>query len=398
MSTINRILDLNQQAVNLAFISSYIPRKCGIATFSKDLTKAINDLNPKNPVQIVALNDGEKYNYPHEVFYQIEQENLEDYASAAKFINESKTDIVCLQHEYGLYGGPAGEYVFKLISRLRQPIVTTLHTILVNPSEMERDVLFRLAKASETIVAMVPDAKVRLERDYGINPDKVVIIHHGVADRPKSIKASKSHFGWENRPVLLISGLLNPNKGIDYVLRALPKIKEKFPELLFVIAGQTHPGIIRESGESYRESLEKIVHENSLEENVLFVNKYLSLDDLLMYYDACDIYLTPYLDAQQITSGTLAYALGMGKACISTPYVYAKEMLDHGTGLFVDYKNSEEITAAVLEILENPAKAAQMEEKAYKVGRHMSWFLVAERYLMLFRIVQETYGIQYHLD
>lgn len=393
MSRLNRILDIHQNPVNLLFISSYLPRKCGIATFTKDLTKAINDLNPQSHAQIIAMNNDETFSYPHEVVYQIERDNLDKYEDAAKFINSTSADIVCLQHEYGLFGGEDGEYIFKLLGRIRQPLVITLHTILSKPTDKQRDVLFRLAKLSSALVAMTPDAKERLEEEYGINPDQVVVIHHGVADRAKAVRADKEKHGWGDRPVLLMTGLLNPDKGLEYVINALPAIKKEFPNVLFAIAGQTHPEIIKHHGEAYRDSLKARIKKLGLEKNVEFIDRYMTLDELLSYYEACDIYLTPHLNPEQIASGTLAYALGMGKACVSTPFVYAREILANGTGLFVDFKDDATISNAVLKILRSPELQSELEDKAYVVGRRMSWPLVAERYLLLFRIVQETHGI-----
>ncbi len=393
MSKLNRILDIHQNPINLLFISSYLPRKCGIATFAKDLTKAINDLNPQSNAQIVAVNNNEHYEYPPEVVYQINRDDLPNYEDAAKFINHTTADIICLQHEYGLYGGDNSEYIFKLIGRIRQPLIITLHTILKSPTDQQRDVLFRLAKLSQAVVAMTPDAKEQLEEIYGINPDQVVVIHHGVADRAKATKADKVKYGWENRHVLLMTGLLNPDKGLDYVIRALPAIKEQFPDILFVIAGQTHPEIIKNHGEVYRDGLKQLIDELGVHDNIQFIDRYLSLDELLSYYEACDIYLTPHLNSEQIASGTLAYALGMGKACVSTPFVYAREILANGTGVFIEYKDSISIEKAVLRILSDPSYQASLENKAYAIGRRMSWPLVAERYLLLFRIIQELNGL-----
>lgn len=393
MSRLNRILDISQHPVNLTFISSYIPRRCGIATFTKDLTKGINDLNPNPLARIVAMNHNENHKYPHEVAYVIERDNQESYEDAARFINDSTADIICLQHEYGLYGGEAGDYIFDLLERVRQPIVTTLHTILRTPDDAQKDVLFRLAKLSDAVVAMVPDAKARLLRDYGINPDKVVVIHHGVADQPKATKKNKEKFGWADQNILLITGLLNPDKGIDYAIRALPTILETHPAAKLVVVGQTHPEIVRQMGESYREGLVQLAEELGVSEHVEFINKYVTTEELLDYYEAADIYLTPHLEPQQITSGTLAIALGMGKACVSTPFVYAREMLANGTGIFVPYRDGAAIAAACLRILDDPEYQEQLENKAYSHGRRMSWPLVAERYLILFRLVQEENGI-----
>ena len=391
MNKLNRILDIQQQPINILFVSSYQPRKCGIATFTKDLTKAINDLNPKGYTHILAMNNHETHQYPHEVVYQIQKDTVSDYVDASQFINSTTADLVCLQHEFGLFGGMYGQYIFKLLKRLRLPLVVTLHTVLSTPTEEQCSSLTLLAELADALVVMTPDAKILLEETYSINPDKVAIIHHGVADRPKAIQADKQKHGWSDKKVLLLTGLLNPDKGIEYVIQALPGIKAQFPNVLFVIAGQTHPEIIKQFGESYREYLRQLIEALGVTENVQFIDTYLSLDELLSLYEACDIYLTPHLNPEQIASGTLAYAIGMGKACISTPFVYAKDILAQGTGLFVDYKSSSSIQDAVLKILTNPELQKCLEDKAYTVGRRQSWPLVAERYLVLFRTILKHY-------
>lgn len=390
MNKIDQILDAHQKRIRLAFVSSYTPRKCGIATFTKDLTKAINDLNPDDLVKIVALNSpSDSPSYPHEVKFLIDKYERDSYKEAAEYLDSGSIDLVCLQHEYGLFGGDEGDYIFNLLDYLNKPLVTTLHTILTHPTPKQKEILKLLSLRSKYLIAMLPDAKNKLKEIYGINPDKVVIIHHGVPDCPKSNKVKKSKFGWQQQKVLLMSGLISRNKGIEYVIQALPGIVKKYPNLLFVIAGQTHPEILRTENESYRDNLTKLARSLGVEKNLLMVNRYLSLDELLEYYDACDLYLTPHLDAQQVTSGTLAYALGMGKACISTPYIYAKDMLSEKRGVIIDFKDSQAINKAVLEVLDNPAYQQELERNAYALGRTMSWPRVAERYLILFRLILE---------
>jgi glycosyltransferase involved in cell wall biosynthesis len=393
MSRMNQILDTYQHSVDVAFLSSYIPRKCGIATFTKDLTKAINDLNPERTVRIVAMGNGEPYTYPSEVLLDLEKDALEDYERAVQRINASEIEILCVQHEYGLYGGETGDALIKLLESIRQPLVTTLHTILQYPTEKQREVVLRLSELSEAVVAMIPDAKERLVNAYGVDPDKVVIIHHGVPDQPRAMKVGKALFGWEDRRVLLMTGLLNKDKGIDYVLDGLVDIIKTHPETLFAIVGQTHPEVIKKEGEVYREFLIGKVAQLGLEGHVEFINEYLPLDQLLKYYEAADIYLTPHLNPEQITSGTLAYALGMGKACVSTPYVYAKAMLADERGVLVAFKESAELSAAVLHLLGNAEFLAKIEARAYELGRRMSWSHVAERYLILFRLIRKLHNI-----
>lgn len=387
MSKINQILDTQQSTIRTIFVSSYIPRKCGLATFTKDLTNALNDLNSESLAEIIAINDGEKdLEYPWEVKYKIHQHKYDSYYQAAEYVNQSSADVVCLQHEFGLFGGEAGEHIFAFLRNINKPIVTIFHTILAEPTDIQRATLQRLGEISDSVVAMIPDAKERLERDYNIDRDKVVIIHHGVSDQKKSDHVNIIA-DYKSRPILLMSGLISENKGIEYVVNALPEIVKKIPNVLFIVAGQTHPEILKQKGEKYRNKLKTLAKKLGVSKNVKFINKYLELQDLLKLYEKCDVYLTPHTDPQQITSGTLAYALGMGKACISTGYPYAKEMLANGRGIIVDFKSSHQIGDAVLEILQNPILKAKLEDEAYILGRKMRWPRVAERYLNLFRYI-----------
>ncbi|MCL5410621.1 MAG: glycosyltransferase family 4 protein [Patescibacteria group bacterium] len=387
MNKINQILDTQQSIVRTIFVSSYIPRKCGLATFTKDLTNALNDLNSESLAEIIAINDGEgDLEYPWEVKYKIHQDKYDSYYQAAEYVNQSSADVVCLQHEFGLFGGEAGEYIFAFLRNINKPIITIFHTILAQPTDIQRSTLQRLGEISDSVVAMIPDAKERLERDYNIDRDKVVTIHHGVSDQKKA-SSQTSRLNWKEKPVLLLSGLISENKGIEYVIKALPQIIKEFPDISFIIAGQTHPEILKRQGEKYRKSLQKLANTLKVSKNIKFINKYLELQELLNLYEKCDIYLTPHIDPEQITSGTLAYALGMGKACISTGYPYAKEMLADNRGVIVDFKSSEQIAEAVLKILKNPSLKAELEEEAYVLGRKMRWPRVAERYLNLFRYV-----------
>jgi len=389
---ISESLDAQQRPVRSVFISSYIPRRCGIATFTKDLTKAINDLNPDFLAKIVALTDAEhQYTYPPEVHYEIHQNREDDYIQVAEAINASPVEIVCLQHEYGLFGGgETGPYILELLKRLDKPIVTTLHTILENPGPLHRKLLQDIANLSDILITQLPNARELLAKSYDINSERIVVVHHGVADRPQARKILKPKFGWEHKHVMLLSGLISEGKGIEYVIQALPEIVKEFPDTLFVVAGQTHPNVLAERGESYRESLVALADSLGVAEHLQLINEYLPLEKLLEYYEACDVYLTPHLDPQQVSSGTLAYAIGMGKACISTPYIYAKEMLSQDRGILVDFRNSEQIAQAALGLFSGRIPMEKMEAQAYALGRTMSWPRVAERYLNLFRLVLDV--------
>lgn len=396
MSKFNQLLDSQQRKVQPIFVSSYIPRKCGIATFTKDLTTAMNGLNPEGLAEIVAIDPGnEDLEYPVEVKGVITKFDLESYDRAAEIINASDAEVLCLQHEYGLYGtiDPdhyVGEYIVRLLRQVDKPIITTLHTILEHPLPAHRAVMAEISELSDIMITMMPNAKERLESVYGINPDRVVIIHHGVADRPRARKVNKKQFGWEDKKILLMSGLMSPGKGIEYVIEALPAIIKDSPEALFVVVGQTHPDVLKKTGEEYRDSLTKKATQLGVVDHLVYVNEYLPLDRLLEYYEACDIYLTPHLDPQQVASGTLAYALGMGKACISTKYIYANEMLKDGRGVLVDFKNASQIAEATTKILTDPGYQNDLERKSYALGRKMSWPRVAERYLNLFRLTLDA--------
>ena len=396
MRKVNQLLDSQQRKIQPIFVSSYIPRKCGIATFTKDLTNAMNDLNPEGLAEIVAVEpDDEPLKYPVEVQGVIKKYDLESYDEAARIINASDAEVLCLQHEYGLYGTVdpdhyVGEYIIRMLRQVDKPIITTLHTILEHPLPAHRAVMEEISQLSDIMITMMPNAKERLENVYGINPERVVIIHHGVADRPRARKSNKKKFGWEDKKVLLMSGLMSPGKGMEYVIEALPAIVTACPEAVLVIVGQTHPDVLKRVGETYRLSLTAKAEALGVADHLIYVNEYLPLDSLLEYYEACDIYLTPHLDPQQVASGTLAYALGMGKACISTKYIYANEMLKDGRGILVDFKDAAQIAEASIRILTDPAYQSDLERKAYMLGRKMSWPRVAERYLNLFRLTLDA--------
>lgn len=382
-------LEALERRVRAIYISTYIPRKCGIATFTKDLTNAVNLLNPSNFAEIMAVtnvNDVEEF--PWEVKMKIDQDNIKTYHHAASYINQSSAAIVNIQHEFGIYGGPDGEYILELTSRLKKPLVTTFHTVLSNPGTNQRRITNALADQSEAVVVMVESARERLITEFDVDPGKIVVVPHGVPDIPYGGEAHfKEILGFGNRPVMAAINLLSENKGVEYVLEALPALVKKYPDILYLVIGQTHPDVIRHEAETYRHSLEALVVKNHLEKNVQFINKYLSLDDLVTYLRATDIYITPYLDPQQTSSGTLAYALGAGKVCVSTPYLYAKEVLKRGQGVLVPFKNSATLGASIDDILADPKLMERYKQKAYQFGRMMIWPVVALQYLDLFSLV-----------
>ncbi len=387
-----QILEEVSKPIRAIFIGSYIPMKCGIATFTKDIVNAINNQNPEALAEIIVSDDGmSEYSFPWETKYRIMKEDASTYIETAHYINQSSAEIICIEHEFGIYGGNDGEYILPMIDMINTPIVTCFHTILTNPTDQERYIMRRLIEASSAVVAMSMDSRQLLIDVYGCTPDKAVLIHHGVPDFAlTNTKKYKKKLKIDADTMLLMSGLLGPDKGIEYVIEALPSIVKDNKNVKFYILGQTHPGVLRTSGEAYRESLIKLADELKVSENVVFINKYLSLERLMEYYKAGDIFLTPHLNAQQPTSGTLAYALGAGKVCISTPYVYAKEMLDHHTGILVPFRESIPIADAVNTVLSDSELFNKYRETAYSKGKKMQWPRIASKYLNLFRLIIDS--------
>jgi len=327
----------------VAVIGNYLPRRCGIATFTTDLVEALSAEAPDISCWAAAMNDKpEGYPYPEKVRFEINQNKLSDYSMAAQFLNISKTDIVCVQHEYGLFGGPAGSHLLKLLGDLRMPVVTTLHTILKDPAPEYRAVMSKLSDLSDKLVVMSRKASDFLKDIYAVPEEKIALIHHGIPDTP-FIDPSfyKDKFGVEGKKVLLTFGLLSPNKGIENVLQALPAVIKKHPDVTYIILGATHPNILKSHGDAYRIMLQQLVRKLDISKHVIFQNRFVELKELCEFLGLADIYVTPYLEEAQVTSGTLAYAMGAGKAIISTPYWYAAEMLAEGRGRIVPFHNPD---------------------------------------------------------
>ncbi len=335
---------------------------------------------------MVALNDlASGYNYHSEVRFEIGASDVAAYQRAADFLNIEAVDVVCLQHEFGIYGGPAGRNILALLKDLRAPIVTTLHTVLSNPDRHQEQVTLELIRLSSRLVVMTRYTRNLLLERYGAPPEKVDLIAHGIPDTAwADPDQCKEPFGLEGKTVLLTFGLLSPGKGIEFVLRALPRLVEKFPELVYLVLGATHPHLIRDQGEAYRLSLELLAEELGVQENVIFYNRFVDLDELTEFIAAADIYITPYLNAAQAVSGTLAYAFGCGKPVISTPYWHAEELLEQERGVLVPFSDSDSIVAAVDQLLTNPVRRLAMAEQAYELGRTMLWSRSAELYAQSF--------------
>ena len=377
---------------SIAVVGNYLPRQCGIATFTSDLVEGLSAHAPELYCWAVAMNDRIKgYAYPEKVRFEINQNKLADYGIAAQFLNISQTDIVCLQHEFGIFGGAAGSHLLKLISELQMPVVTTLHTVLKDPSPEYRTVMLKLGELSDKLVVMSHRAQDFLHDIYGIPREKIAFIHHGIPDMP-FIDSSfhKEKFGVEGKKVLLTFGLLSPNKGIETVLQALPAVIEKYPEVVYIVLGTTHPHVLKSKGEAYRIMLQQIVHNLNLGEHVIFQNNFVALRELCEFLGIADIYITPYLEEAQITSGTLAYAMGTGKAIISTPYWYATEMLAEGRGKIVPFNSPNALSEEINALFNHDTQRNAMRKKAYTFVRDAIWEKVAKQYLEVFNEVRQN--------
>ncbi|KAF0141867.1 MAG: group 1 glycosyl transferase [Stygiobacter sp.] len=342
-STINRI----------AFIGNYLPRQCGIATFTTDLCEAIATQYMDTTCIAMPVNDIEDgYAYPTRVRFELVEKDIESYLRAADFLNINDVDMVCVQFEYGIYGGKAGSHILSLLRELRMPIVTTLHTILKNPNAEQKSILEEVAALSDRLVVMSERGSEFLQSIYNISAGKIDFIPHGIPDVPfVDPSFNKDLFGVEGKTVLLSFGLLSASKGIETVISALPAIVNRYPDIVYIVVGATHPNVIKQEGETYRLSLQWLAHQTGVESNVIFYNRFVNLEELIEFIGAADIYITPYLNEAQITSGTLAYTLGAGKAVISTPYWYAQEMLSEGRGVLFPFRDHEMQCGSVLMFL-----------------------------------------------
>lgn len=374
--------------LNVTYVGTYPPRRCGIATFTRDLASACEGALSSTP-RIVAINAaGESYDYPQEVQFEISRDQLEDYRRAAQWINDSSTDVVSVQHEFGLFGGPAGDHLFTLLQHVKKPVVTTLHTVLKEPAPDYERATRKLVEHSDKLVVMSRVGKEILLDRYGVPEDKISLIYHGVPDMsPGQGDEAKRRLELDERFVVLTFGLLSPNKGIETAIEALPPVVAKRPDLLYVVLGATHPEVKKHQGERYRESLQRRVKELGLDENVRFVDEFVELERLLAFIAASDLYVTPYLHEEQVVSGTLSYALAAGKAIISTPYWYAKELLAGGRGVVVPFRDPKALSDAMLSLIDDPRRMEAVREAAYRFGRQMVWPQVGKAYAALFEQV-----------
>lgn len=377
----------NTELRKIAFIGNYLPRKCGIATFTHDVCTSVATQFPGSECFVVPVNDlPEGYDYPREVRFEIEEQELDSYLRAADYLNFSNADIVSLQHEYGIFGGPAGSHVVRLLRNLRMPIVTTLHTVLKEPNHDQRRVLDQIIDLSARVMVMTERARDFLKEIHGVPDAKIDLVAHGIPDMPFVDPAFyKDQFGVEGKYVALTFGLLAPNKGIEYMLRAMPAILREFPNFVYIVLGATHPNLIREQGERYRISLERLATTLGIKSNVSFYNRFVEIDELIEFLGVADIYVTPYLNPAQITSGTLAYAFGCGKCVVSTPYWHAEELLADDRGVLVPFADPAALSREICALFRDETRRHAMRKKAYMLGREMIWSHISHHYMDSFQ-------------
>src|SRR5271165_3488854 len=378
----------------LAFIGNYLPRLCGIATFTHDLNNAVATARPDLDTCVVAMNDpGQDYDYPPITRFRIREDNVDDYVRAAEFLNAADVDVVSLQHEYGIFGGAAGGHVIELLSRLAIPVVTTLHTVLAKPTPEQRRVLDRIIDVSAKVVVMSDKARELLRSVHGVPNHKVNIIPHGIPEfRFRDTYHAKVKLGFTGKMVILTFGLLSPSKGIETMIDAMPGVIQSCPNAVYVILGATHPKLVRDQGEAYRDSLAARACDLGIQDHVVFFNQFVDQATLLDFISACDVYVTPYLNEAQITSGTLAYSFGLGSAIVSTPYWHAKELLRDGLGVLVPFGDAEATSTQVGGLLTNDVRRHSMRRRAYAASRSMTWSETAKRYIAVFNEACEGVG------
>ena len=371
----------------IAFLGGYLPRLCGIATFTHDLCEAVATAAPASQCYTGAVNDrAEGYVYPPRVRFELDEKDLDSYRRGADFLNFDNADVLCVQHEFGIYGGPAGSHLLALLKEVRMPVVTTLHTVLRDPNADQRKVMEELIRRSGRLVVMARKGAEILRESYGVPDAKVDIIPHGIPDMPfLDSSVYKAQFGVGGRRVLLTFGLLGPGKGIEYAIEALPEIVKRHPNVVYLVLGATHPHLVAREGENYRLGLERLAEDRGVKDHVIFYNRFVSLEDLKEFIGATDIYLTPYLNEAQITSGTLAYVFGAGKAVVSTPYWHAQELLAEGRGTLVPFRDPQAIAKGVCAYLDDPALLQRTRQEAHRLGREMIWSSVAQRFLESFQ-------------
>ncbi len=387
--------------MKIAYISTYPPRQCGIATYSENLITSIdtnrNLFRKYDFTAIVAIDNEETpLKYPEGVKYIIRQNIQKDYLSAANYINFSSSDVCVLEHEFGIFGAESGIYILSLISNLKIPLIATLHTVIDKPTFFQKYIIEQIGKIAKKVVVMSRKAVQFLETEYNFPSDKIVIIEHGVPDfKNLSQEEAKKKYHLEDKRLLLTFGLLSRNKGIETVIQALPEVVTKYPDVLYLISGNTHPEVLKHSGEEYRNFLNLLIKKHNLEQNVYFNSNFLSEKKIFEYINACDIFITPYNTREQITSGTLSYALGAGAAVISTPYWHAEELLSDGMGELFDFKNSIRLSEIIIDLFDNPDKLKQIRKKVLSYGKNLKWSIIGKKYLNVINSVVENFDYKF---
>jgi len=367
--------------MNIAILSTYFPRECGIASFSRDLR---NNMIPWNcNVSILAISDKSNfYSYPKEVVFELEEDRREHYVSAAQFVNKSDIDLVFVEHEYGIFGGSDGEFVLDFVENLEKPFILNTHTILPSPEFHKRRILTKLGQKALAVICMTNRSTELLNKIYNVPYKKLYMVHHGVpVFQEKPREAIKKSYGISNRPLVLTFGFLGPGKGIEIGIKAISYLKDKHKNIVYLVAGETHPNLRKKIGETYRESLVELIQTLNVDDNIKFINKYLSLDELGEVLYMADVYLTPYPNRNQAVSGALAYAIGCGRAIVSTPYDYSLEVLDNERGLIAPEASPEELASLIDKVLSNPQLKEELERKANKLGKTMAWPQVGKKYV-----------------
>jgi glycosyltransferase involved in cell wall biosynthesis len=378
---------------SIALIGDYPPRRCGIATFTADVHAALREARPDAKCEVYAVTDLEgAYQYPAEVACEIRQNEIGDYLAAVDRLNTSKPDIICVQHEFGIFGGPAGEHLLLLLEATDRPVVTTLHTVLETPNDDQRRVFSKLIARSARVIVMAERGRDILRRVWATPDDKILVIPHGAPDRPLAATAPfKEAIGYAGRELLFTFGLLSPGKGIEAVIRALPRIVAARPSVIYAVLGSTHPHLIAREGEAYRQSLLALAHDLGVEDHLRLVDAYTDTPRLVEYLQAADVYVTPYLNAQQITSGTLAYAAALGRPIVSTPYWHAEELLADGRGRLTPFGSSDAIADEVIDLLAHPDVREAMSRRMWEAGRQTVWSRFGARMIDTFdRVLVES--------
>lgn len=382
------------QPTQIALIGDYLPRQCGIATFTHDVCHSLLNLDADNECFVVPVNDvAEGYAYPPEVRFEIAEQDVKSYQRAADFLNFSDAEVVCIQHEFGVFGGPAGSHLLALLRGLEIPAIAHLHTVLEKPNPDQMRVIREMDRLVARMIVMTQRGKRMLEEIYRVDPGRIDLIPHGIPDMPfVDPNFYKDQFGVEGKKVLLTFGLIAPGKGIEYVIRALPEVVRAVPDLVYIVLGATHPNLLREQGEAYRMSLERLVADLGVKKHVAFYNRFVALEELKEFLGAADVYVTPYLNPAQITSGTLAYAFGCGKAVVSTPYWHAEELLSEGRGVLVPFRDSTAVARELIALFRDEVRRHAIRKQAYLMGREMIWSHVAHHLMDSFRRARQRHA------